>query len=461
MRVRPLFVGNFPMHPTPQQIARIVSGTVRGDRVLFNGLPGVHFDTKATHVSIHCIEQYEDGCWVHTFSAKDDPIAIRDFINEQLGNRFVPNKSNGAHCEPSGADIDAAVMAVIAKQERGRVDTKNVVAIYDYRDADETLLYQVRRHETPKSSNPLDNTKTFSYRRPDGRGGWIAEAGERRVPYRWHELLQHPDAAIFVTEGEKDADRVAELNLCATTVASGKWTDDCVKACAGRDVIILEDNDDTGRKKSHEVAARLHPVAKSVRIRRFTDLPEGGDASDWLDAHPIGTCDAFTHFCWAAPLWTPHDHDPDGGSDDAKDSHSEDGEGAERDTKSDSTEPPTIRFTLTAFRDIKLDLTANHYTIKGILPRTGIVLLYGPRKTYKTFVAMDMAMYIARGEGYRGRQVQQRDVVYIGLEGRDGLPARKEALAQYHGTDDVPLHVMITPLNLAKDAGRLILDIKN
>src|SRR5262249_48248968 len=36
-----------------------------------------------------------------------------------------------------------------------------------------------------------------------------------------------------------------------------------------------------------------------------------------------------------------------------------------------------------------------------------------------------------------------------------------EALAQYHGTDDVPLHVMITPLNLAKDAGRLILDIKN
>src|SRR5262245_4023852 len=168
MRVRPLFVGNFPMHPTPQQIARIVSGTVRGDRVLFNGLPGVHFDTKATHVSIHCIEQYEDGCWVHTFSAKDDPIAIRDFINEQLGNRFVPNKSNGAHCEPSGADIDAAVMAVIAKQERGRVDTKNIVAIYDYRDADETLLYQVRRHETPKSSNPLDNTKTFSYRRQTG-----------------------------------------------------------------------------------------------------------------------------------------------------------------------------------------------------------------------------------------------------------------------------------------------------
>jgi AAA domain len=102
------------------------------------------------------------------------------------------------------------------------------------------------------------------------------------------------------------SDRVAELNLCATTVASGKWTDDCVRALAGRDVIILEDNDETGRKKSHEAAVRLHPIARSVRIRRFTDLPEGGDVSDWLDSHPIGTYDALTNYCWSAPLWALH-----------------------------------------------------------------------------------------------------------------------------------------------------------
>ena len=40
-------------------------------------------------------------------------------------------------------------------------------------------------------------------------------------------------------EGEKDADRVAGLNLCATTVAAGKWTDECVNALAGRDIFIL------------------------------------------------------------------------------------------------------------------------------------------------------------------------------------------------------------------------------
>jgi hypothetical protein len=40
---------------------------------------------------------------------------------------------------------------------------------------------------------------------------------------------------VFVCEGEKDADRVASLGLCATTVASGEWTSDCIKALAGRD----------------------------------------------------------------------------------------------------------------------------------------------------------------------------------------------------------------------------------
>ena len=109
------------------------------------------------------------------------------------------------------------------------------------------MLYQVVRLE-PKS---------FRHRKPDGKGGWIWQGSERRVPYRWPELLKYPDATIFICEGEKDADRVASLEHCATTVASGEWTADCVKALAGRDVLILEDNDDAGRKKANEAATAL------------------------------------------------------------------------------------------------------------------------------------------------------------------------------------------------------------
>ena len=47
----------------------------------------------------------------------------------------------------------------------------NIVATYDYRDGDDTLLYQVLRLEP----------KDFRQRRPDGNGGWIWKLDERRV----------------------------------------------------------------------------------------------------------------------------------------------------------------------------------------------------------------------------------------------------------------------------------------
>jgi len=111
-------------------------------------------------------------------------------------------------------------------------------------------------------------------------------------------------ACVFVCEGEKDADRVAALDHCATTVACGDWTDDCVNALAGRDVLILEDNDDAGRKKALEAAQALHGQAKSVRIVRLPGLPEKGDVSDWLDADQRNA-DKLADVCFDAPLWTP------------------------------------------------------------------------------------------------------------------------------------------------------------
>jgi hypothetical protein len=146
-------------------------------------------------------------------------------------------------------------------QQQGRL-----VATYDYRDDKGALLYQVLRFEP----------KDFRRRYPNGKT-------DRRVLYRWPDLLQFLDATVFICEGEKDADRVASLGHCATTVASGKWTDDCVKALNGRDCLILEDNDEEGRKKALDAAKHLHGVANSIRIVPLPYLPAGGDVSDWLD----------------------------------------------------------------------------------------------------------------------------------------------------------------------------------
>jgi hypothetical protein len=58
---------------------------------------------------------------------------------------------------------------------RNRTPRGRIAAIYDYRDEEGKLLYQVVRY-LPKA---------FSYRRPDGRDGWHHSIGQvRRVPYR-------------------------------------------------------------------------------------------------------------------------------------------------------------------------------------------------------------------------------------------------------------------------------------
>ena len=171
-----------------------------------------------------------------------------------------------------------------------------VDATYPYKDESGTLLYSVIR------SNPKD----FRQCRPDGNGGWIWNLdGVRRVPYRLPEILQYPDATVFVCEGEKDADRVASLKHCATTVASGKWTDDCIKPLAGRDVIILQDNDPVGEKKALEAARALHGIAKTIRIVPLPDLKLRGDVSDWLDADPQREGEMLARICMDEPEWTP------------------------------------------------------------------------------------------------------------------------------------------------------------
>jgi len=123
-------------------------------------------------------------------------------------------------------------------------------------------------------------------------------------------------------------------------------------------------------------------------------------------------------------------------------------------------EKALLAFPVLAFRDIRLDLKRRNYLVKGLLPRSGLVVIWGPPKCYKSFWTMDVAFFIAIGQEYRGRRVQQAPVVYIILEGREGLPARKEALAGHYGIDDPPLYFITTALNLAKHAEALAASIE-
>jgi 5S rRNA maturation endonuclease (ribonuclease M5) len=186
-----------------------------------------------------------------------------------------------------------------------------IVATYNYRDQAGNVLFQALRMKP----------KAFRQRRPDptAKGGWAWNLkGVTTIPYRLPELLASDHSAtVYIVEGEKDADRLAEFGLIATTnpMGAGKWRDTYSPYFEGRDVVIIGDNDQTGRDHAEKVARALSGIAATVKVLELRGLAERGDVSDWLNGkHSIGDLKALAG---AAPPWTPCDPPSEGESDSA------------------------------------------------------------------------------------------------------------------------------------------------
>lgn len=119
------------------------------------------------------------------------------------------------------------------------------------------------------------------------------------------------------------------------------------------------------------------------------------------------------------------------------------------------------RFRLIPFSEISFT-TASRYLVKGMIPRDGLVIVWGPPKCGKSFWVYDCMMHVALGWPYRDRRVTQGPVVYIACEGENGLGARTEAFRQRRLSEepDIPFHLLLTRLNLVADAKELIGDIR-
>jgi AAA domain len=114
---------------------------------------------------------------------------------------------------------------------------------------------------------------------------------------------------------------------------------------------------------------------------------------------------------------------------------------------------------LVAFDDIKLG-TERSYLVKGLIPRTGLAVVWGPPKCGKSFWTFDLVMHVALGWTYRGRKAQQGGVVYCAFEGAEGFKARAEAFRRAH-TDacNVPFYLVAARMNMAADHRHLIASI--
>jgi hypothetical protein len=125
-------------------------------------------------------------------------------------------------------------------------------------------------------------------------------------------------------------------------------------------------------------------------------------------------------------------------------------------------EAPKYKFKLTPFADMRPgdDIL---YLVDELIPIAGLVVVWGPAKSLKSFWTLDVMYHVARGAEYRDRRVKQGTVIYCAFEGGYGYKKRIEAIRRYHGLADdenVPLYVMSASTNLIKEKDELAKQLK-
>lgn len=176
----------------------------------------------------------------------------------------------------------------------------SLVATYDYRDENGKLLFQKQRFVDQWGK------KTFRQRRPDpkNKGKYIFSLDDTpKVLYRLPDVLHSKGIGelIWLVEGEKDADNLVKLGLCATTSpgGAGKWLDIHTRALEGAQVWIVSDNDAIGRDHAKMVAKTLEhngcTVVTWVPPNSYKDVSEllgaGGTIDDLIEldkSEPLG-----------------------------------------------------------------------------------------------------------------------------------------------------------------------------
>ena len=274
---------------------------------------------------------------------------------------------------------------------------EQVVAVYDYTDEGGHSLFQVVRY----------HPKSFKQRKPDGRGGWTWNLnGVRRVLYRLPEVLH--SGSVMIVEGEKDVETARSRGFIATcnSNGAGKWRPEYSESLRGKDVVIVPDQDEPGRKHAEQVARALHLIATRVQM---LNLPEPlKDLSEW--PAELST-EALQELIDGAPEYKP-DTDQRGG----------------------------IR--LTSLKDLLNEPEEKiSWLLEDKLPAGGLSVLCAKPKVGKSTWARGLCLAVARGEPFMGCKTKKGPVIYLALEEKRSEVARHFRDLGATGEEDVDIHI--------------------
>ena len=231
-------------------------------------------------------------------------LKMKDLFPPQAPKTGQAKHAKGKnHVYPTLGEAAEAVRLRLGKALRS---DQQIAARFIYSDASGRETFAVVRYEP----EPRDGTKTF---RPFHvvEGGWCMGDPEGMLPLYNRKAVTSRKDRMYVPEGEGCVDMITNIGLFGTTSAHGAksasktdWS-----LLAGRDVVILPDNDEPGGEYAVEVArilTALNPPA-TVRIVKLPDLPESGDIVDYRELHrdkPVEKVrEMIEALADAAPVW--------------------------------------------------------------------------------------------------------------------------------------------------------------
>jgi hypothetical protein len=281
-----------------------------------------------------------------------------------------------------------------------------IVATYDYVNEDGELLYQAVRYDP----------KDFRQRapKPDGTWSWTIK-GVRRVLYRLPEVLAAvaDGKTIYICEGEKDVEAARALGLVATCNAMGadngggnKWLPEFADTLIGADVVVVPDQDESGKRHAGWVIKTLTGKARNLGL---LNVQHGKDIADWIEAGAMVS-------------------DIEGAILDAI----EEIPAAKEEMSAPAQELPRENM-FVSVGDLIDDLKPIEWLVEDYIESDSLALIFGPPAGGKSFVTVDLACCIATGTPWHGRPVKQGAVFYIAGEGHNGLARRFAAWSKANG----------------------------
>jgi len=113
------------------------------------------------------------------------------------------------------------------------------------------------------------------------------------------------------------------------------------------------------------------------------------------------------------------------------------------------TERAGSRFMMSSITDI-LTMPPPVWLVPGLLLENTVAAIYGPPASFKSFVALDIALSLAAGAEWNGQRLPHSGVVYVAAEGASGLGKRAAAWMQYRGiTPPEAMRVVGQPVPLS------------